>query len=58
MINYKKKILLIFGLLTIVFSNIAFAETKLLGSKNYWKAYSTIMKKNKTCFITSEPIKQ
>ncbi|MDC1375936.1 invasion associated locus B family protein, partial [bacterium] len=32
------------------------AETKLLGSEKYWKAYSTKIKKSKTCFITSEPI--
>ena len=55
--NFKKNILLTFVLLTFSFSNIVSAETKLLGSKKYWKAYSTKMKKSKTCYITSEPIK-
>ena len=55
--NFKKIILLTFVLLTFSFSNIVSAETKLLGSKKYWKAYSTKIKKTKTCFITSEPIK-
>ena len=53
----KKNILLTIFLILLPFSNIVSAETKLLGSKKYWKAYSTKMKKNKTCFITSEPIK-
>ena len=55
--NFKKIILLTFFLLTFSFSSIVSAETKLLGSKKYWKAYSTKMKKTETCFITSEPIK-
>lgn len=55
--NFKKIILLTFVLLTFSFSNIVSAETKLLGSNKYWKAYFTKMKKTKTCFITSEPIK-
>ena len=55
--NFKKIILLTFISLTLSFSNVVLAETKLLGSEKYWKAYSTKMKKNKTCFITSEPIK-
>ena len=55
--NFKKIILFILVLFTFSFSNVVSAETKLLGSKKYWKAYSTKMKKSKTCFITSEPIK-
>ena len=41
----------------VLFPKIILAETKLLGTEKYWKAYSTKMNKNKTCFITSEPIK-
>ena len=55
--NLKKITLLTFILLTLSFSNVVLAETKLLGVEKYWKAYSTKMKKSKTCFITSEPIK-
>ena len=57
--NFKKINLFILVLFTFTFSfsNVVSAETKLLGSKKYWKAYSTKMKKSKTCFITSEPIK-
>jgi hypothetical protein len=55
--NFKKIILFILVLFTFSFSNVVSAETKLLGAKKYWKAYSTKMKKSKTCFITSEPIK-
>ncbi len=55
--NFKKIILLTFLSLSLFFSNVVFAETKLLGSEKYWKAYSTKIKKSKTCFITSEPIK-
>ena len=55
--NLKKIALLTFISLTLSFSNVVLAETKLLGSKKYWKAYSTKMNKTKTCFITSEPIK-
>ena len=55
--NFKKINLFILVLFTFSFSNVVSAETKLLGSKKYWKAYSTKMKKTETCFITSEPIK-
>ena len=55
--NFKKIILLPFVLLTFFISGTVKAETKLLGSKKYWKAYSTKIKNSKTCFITSEPIK-
>ncbi|MDC0093649.1 invasion associated locus B family protein [Alphaproteobacteria bacterium] len=55
--NFKKIILLPFVLLTFFISSAVTAETKLLGSKKYWKAYSTKVKNSKTCFITSEPIK-
>ena len=55
--DLKKIILLTFVSLMFSFSNVVFAETKLLGSKKSWNAYSTKLKENKTCFITSEPIK-
>ena len=55
--KFKKITLLILIPLTLSFSNVVLAETKLLGSKKYWTAYSTKIKKSKTCFITSEPIK-
>ena len=42
---------------TAFFSNIALGETKLLGTEKKWNAYSTKINKNKTCFITSEPVK-
>ena len=56
MIKSKKNIPLLFVLAFLVFSNEAIAKTTLLGTKKYWKAYVTETKKNKTCFITSEPI--
>ena len=43
--------------MTILFSNLVFGETKLLGTKKKWNAYTTKLNKNFTCFITSEPIK-
>ena len=55
--NFKKITLLTLISLTLSFSSVVLAETKLLGSEKYWKAYSTKIKKSKTCFITSEPIK-
>ena len=57
MFNFKNFIFLTFSLLTLSLPNLVLAETKLLGAEKYWKAYSTNMDKNKTCFITSEPIK-
>jgi len=56
MINKLYKIL-IYIAVSIVLTNQAFSETKLLGTEKYWKAYSTKLDKAKTCFITSEPIK-
>ena len=55
--KFKKIILLPFVLLIFFFSNVVTAETKLLSTQKAWKAYSTKIKKGKTCFITSEPIK-
>ena len=40
-----------------LFSNLVFGETKLLGTEKKWNAYTTKISKNKTCFITSEPVK-
>ncbi len=47
----------IYFILISLFSNLAFSKTKLLGTEKFWKAYITTLNKNKTCFITSEPIK-
>jgi hypothetical protein len=55
--NLKKITLLTFISLTLSLSSVVLAETKLLGSEKYWKAYLTKMKTSKTCFITSEPVK-
>ena len=41
----------------VFFSNLVLGETKLLGVEKKWNAYTTKLNKNKTCFITSEPIK-
>ena len=57
MLKPKRNISLLFVVILLIFSNNAIAETKLLGVKKYWKAYVTVIEKNKTCFITSEPIK-
>ncbi len=54
---YKFYKILIYLVVSIYFANPVFAETKLLGTEKYWKAYSTKLDKTKTCFITSEPIK-
>jgi hypothetical protein len=58
--SFKKIILLTFVSLTLFFSNVVFAETKLLGSKKYWKAYSTkintIMDLNRRKFIKDASI--
>tara|TARA_Y100001970_G_scaffold285378_1_gene404864 strand:- start:191 stop:706 length:516 start_codon:yes stop_codon:yes gene_type:complete len=57
MMLYKFYKILIYLVVSIYFANPVFAETKLLGTEKYWKAYSTKLDKTKTCFITSEPIK-
>ena len=57
MIKSKKNISFLLIIFSFVFSYSALANTKLIGTKKYWKAYVTEIKKNKTCFITSEPIK-
>ena len=57
MVIYKFYKILIYLLVSIFFTNLAFGETKLLGTEKYWKAYSTKLDKTKTCFITSEPVK-
>jgi len=54
---YKYYKILIFLFLSFFFSTNSFSETKLLGTENFWKAYSTKLDKTKTCFITSEPTK-
>ena len=54
---YKLYKILIYIVISIVLTNQALSETKLLGTEKYWKAYSTKLDKAKTCFITSEPIK-
>ena len=46
--NFEKIILLTFLLFSLSFSNVVRAETKLLGSEKYWKAYSTKISKSKT----------
>ena len=42
---------------TALFSNLVLGETKLLGTEKKWSAYTTKINENKTCFITSEPVK-
>ena len=37
--------------------NEIYAKTKSIGSFKAWKAYTSMIEKNKTCFIASEPIK-
>ena len=36
-----------FTILSILFANQAFSETKLLGTEKYWRAYSTKLDKTK-----------
>ena len=57
MIPCKSFTFLICFFSTVLFSNLVFGETKLLGAEKKWNAYATKLNKNKTCFITSEPIK-
>ena len=57
MIIYKRFVFLICFSSTALFSNLVFGETKLLGTEKKWNAYTTKINENKTCFITSEPVK-
>ena len=55
--RYTRFTFLIYFFSTALFSNLVFGETKLLGTEKKWNAYTTKITKNKTCFITSEPVK-
>ena len=57
MIFFKRFTFLISFFSIILFSNFVSGQTKLLGVEKNWNAYTTKLNKNKTCFITSEPIK-
>ena len=57
MILYTRFTFLICFFWTALFSNLVFGETKLLGTEKKWNAYTTKISENKTCFITSEPVK-
>ena len=57
MILFKRFNFLIFYFSITLFPNFVFGQTKLLGVEKNWSAYTTKLNKNKTCFITSEPIK-
>ena len=57
MIFKKSYTFLICFFSTVLFSNLVFGETKLLGTEKKWNAYTTKINKSKTCFITSKPIK-
>ena len=57
MIRYTRFTFLICFFSTVLFSGLVFGETKLLGTEKKWNAYTTKINKNKTCFITSEPVK-
>ena len=57
MIFYKNFTFLTCFFSITLFSNLVFSETKVLGTEKKWNAYTTKLNKNKTCFITSEPIK-
>ena len=57
MIFFKRFTFFICYFSITLFSNFVFAQTKLLGVEKNWSAYTTKLNKNKTCFITSEPIK-
>ena len=57
MMRYTRFAFLICFFSTALFSNLVFGETKLLGTENKWNAYTTKIDENKTCFITSEPVK-
>ena len=47
MINSKKNIPLFFFIFSLLICNVATAKTKLIGTKKYWKAYVTEVKKIK-----------
>ena len=52
---YKlSKFLLVF---LILYSSPSLSETKVIGKHKFWTAYVNSDKKNKTCFIASEPKK-
>ena len=55
--RYTRFTFLIYFFSTALFSNLVFGDTKLLGTEKKWNAYTTKISKNKTCFITSEPVK-
>ncbi len=57
MLLYKRLVFFIFFCSAVLFSNLVFGETKLLGTEKKWNAYTTKLNQNKTCFITSEPMK-
>lgn len=57
MIIYKKLTFTIYLIFTVFSSNLSFGDTVVLGTEKKWTAYSTKSNKNKTCFMTSEPIK-
>ena len=57
MIPYTRFTFLICFFSIAFFSNLVLGETKLLGTEKKWNAYTTKLNKNKTCFITSEPVK-
>ena len=57
MIIYTRFAFFICFFSTALFSNLVFGETKLLGTEKKWNAYTTKINENKTCFITSEPVK-
>lgn len=54
---YKFYKILIFISISLIFSTHASSETKLLGTERDWNAWSTINKKEKTCYISSTPTK-
>ena len=55
MIKCKKTITFLLVAFSFVFYSQAISKTKLVASKKYWNAYTTEIKKTKTCFMTSEP---
>ena len=54
-LTYISKLLIF---LTLFFHcSVIYAKTKSIGSFKAWKAYTSMIEKNKTCFIASEPNK-
>jgi len=49
------KLLIFF--ICLLSSNVIHAKTKSIGSHKAWKAYTSMIEKNKTCFLASEPSK-